>query len=70
MVLWTYLSFQFQMNRKELEISEFEMHLKKFFLCSNHNDAITSAKTRGLKMGMDFRGQVGKRVKKMFFFLV
>ena len=34
MVLWTYLSFQFQMNRKELEISEFKMHLKKFFVCA------------------------------------
>ena len=34
MVLWTYLSFQFQMNREELEISEFEMHLKKFFVCA------------------------------------
>ena len=34
--VWTYLSSQFQMNKKELEICEFEMHLKKFF-CLHSN---------------------------------
>ena len=27
---WAYLSFQFQMNKNEVEICEFEMYLKKF----------------------------------------
>ena len=29
--VWTYLSFQFQVSKKEKEICEFEMDLKKFF---------------------------------------
>ena len=29
---WTYLSFQFQMNKNEIEICEFEMHLENFFV--------------------------------------
>ena len=29
-----YLSFQFQVNKKEIEIYKFEMHLKKFLLQS------------------------------------
>ena len=29
--VWAYLSFQFQMNKNEVEICEFEMHLKKIF---------------------------------------
>ena len=32
--VWKYLSFQFQVNKKEIEICEFEMHLKKFFVCA------------------------------------
>ena len=28
--VWTYLSFQFEMNKKERVIFEFEMSLKKF----------------------------------------
>ena len=28
---WTFLSFQFQMNKNEVEICEFEMHLDNFF---------------------------------------
>ena len=28
---WTYLSFQFQMNKNEIEMCEFEMHLENFF---------------------------------------
>ena len=28
----TYISFQFQMNRNEVEICEFEMHLNKLFV--------------------------------------
>ena len=31
---WTYLSFQFQMNKEEIEICEIEMHLKKLFVCA------------------------------------
>ena len=32
--LRTYLSFQFQMSKKEREICEFEMDLKNFFVCA------------------------------------
>ena len=32
--VWKYLSFQFQMNKKEIEICQIEMHLKKFFVCA------------------------------------
>ena len=31
--VWTYLSFQFQVTKNEIEICEFEMHLKNFFVC-------------------------------------
>ena len=32
----TYISFQFQMNKNEIEICQFEMHLENFFcLLSN-----------------------------------
>ena len=31
---WAYLSFQFQMNKNEVEICEFEMYLKKIFVCA------------------------------------
>ena len=27
---WTYLSFEFQMNKNEIEICQFEIHLKNF----------------------------------------
>ena len=30
--VWTYLSFQFQISKKEREICEFEMNFKKYFL--------------------------------------
>ena len=29
---WTYLSLQFQMNKNEIEMFEFEMHLENFFV--------------------------------------
>ena len=32
--VWKYLSFQFKMNKKEIEICQIEMHLKKFFVCA------------------------------------
>ena len=32
---YMYSSFQFQMNKNEIEIYELEMHLKNFCLCSN-----------------------------------
>ena len=33
---WTYISFQFQMNKDEIEICQFEMHMENFFsLLSN-----------------------------------
>ena len=30
--VWTYLSFQFQINKKELAMCKFEMHIQEFFL--------------------------------------
>ena len=57
------------MSKKEREICEFGMHfLEVFFCCCSNlsNDDIIS-KRSGLKMGMDFRGQVWKRVWKMTF---
>ena len=32
--VWTYLSFQFQMSKKEREICEFEMDFKNFWICA------------------------------------
>ena len=32
--VWTYLSFQFQMSKKERETWEFEMDLNNFFVCA------------------------------------
>ena len=32
--VWMYLLFQFQMKKNEMEICEFEMHLKRFFVCA------------------------------------
>ena len=32
--VWTYLLFQFQKSKKEVEKCEFEMHLTNFFLCT------------------------------------
>ena len=67
--VWTYLSFPFQMSKKEREICEYGMHfLEVFFCCCSNlsNDDIIS-KRSGLKMGMDFRGQVWKRVWKITF---
>ena len=57
------------MSKKEREICEYGMHfLEVFFCCCSNlsNDDIIS-KRSGLKMGMDFRGQVLKRVWKMTF---
>ena len=73
-------SFQFQMNKKESVMCEFEMDFKKSFCCGFNlsNDDIISVSCQclccvlwpppGLKTGMDFRGQVWKRVWKMKFF--
>ena len=48
--VWTYLSFQFQVGKKEGEMCEFEMDLKNFCLCTNlSNDNIISAERPGLK---------------------
>ena len=38
-----YLSFQFQMRKKEREICEFEMDLNIFLVCALSNDNIISA---------------------------
>ena len=69
------------MNRKESVICEFEMDFKKSFCCTFNlsNDDIISVSCQclccvlwpppGLKTGMDFRGQVWKRVRKMTFFV-
>ena len=32
--VWTYLSFQFKMSKKEREISKLEMDLKNVFVCA------------------------------------
>ena len=32
--VWTHLSFQFQMSKKEREICEFKMDLNNFFVCA------------------------------------
>ena len=32
-IIWTYLSCQFQMNKNEIEICDFELHLKIFLVC-------------------------------------
>ena len=56
-------------RKRVREICEFGMHfLEVFFCCCSNlsNDDIIS-KRSGLKMGMDFRGQVWKRVWKMTF---
>ena len=57
------------MSKKEREIYQSEMDFKKSFCyCSNlSKDDIISYKPV-LRMGMDFRGQVWKRVWKMIFF--
>ena len=48
------------MNKKEVEIYEFELHLEIFFVCalslSNHD--VIFALRPGLKTGMDFGGLV------------
>ena len=62
--VWTYLSFPFQRSKKEREICEFGMQFLEVFFCCCSN---LSNERSGLKMGMDFRGQVWKRVWKMTF---
>ena len=69
------------MNKKESVTCEFEMDFKKSFCCTFNlsNDDIISVSCQclccvlwpppGLKTGMDFRGQVWKRVRKMTFFV-
>ena len=57
--VWTYLSFQFQMKRKEREICEIEMHFKKSF-CSRSNRSrwhnfYKERGRPGLQTGVDFR---------------
>ena len=57
--VWTYLSFQFQMKKKEREICETEMHFKRSF-CSRSNlsrwhNFCKERGRPGLKTGMDFR---------------
>ena len=37
----SYLSFQFQMNKNEVEIYEFEMHSKNFFVCTLNLSTMT-----------------------------
>ena len=41
--VWTLLSFQFQISKKEREISEFEMDLNNFCVCALLNDNIIYA---------------------------
>ena len=67
--VWTYLSFQLQMNQKERVISEFEMDFKKSFCLSFtlkrwlHFYIYTRSET-----GMDLRDRVWKHVWKIAFF--
>ena len=61
--VWTQLSFQFQMNKKEKVICEFEMNFKKSFCLRsklNEDDKISSRPA--LKRGMDLVGRNWKRV--------
>ena len=62
-----FLSFQFQMNKNEVEICEFEKYLKKIFVCSLIYEMMTKFLPEGQvrKTGMGFRGLVWKRVWKM-----
>ena len=39
--VWTYLLFQFQVNKNEIETCEFEMHLKNFFVCAPIQEMMT-----------------------------
>ena len=57
----TYLQLQFQMNKDEIEIGEFEMHLKNFSVCA----LIWVMMTKFL-----LKGQIWKRVWKTIFFFV
>ena len=58
--VWTYLSFQ--LSKKEREICEFEMDVKKsFWCCANLNNFLQAR----YENGRGFLGQVGKRVWKM-----
>ena len=66
-IVWTYLSFQFQMSKKEREICEFEK-ICEYLRSKLSNDNIISALRPGLKTGMEFRGLVWKRVCKITFF--
>ena len=61
---------EFQMNKNEIEICEFEMRLNTFFVCALiwvtlwHNFCLKARR----KTGMDFRGLVWKRVWKITCF--
>ena len=70
--VWKYLSFQFQMSKKESDICEFEMDFWKYFCLRSNlsNNGRISALRPGLKTGMDFRALVWKRVWKMTLFFV
>jgi len=37
-IVWAYMSFQFQMNKKERLIYEFEVNFKKSFICHSNLD--------------------------------
>ena len=56
------LSFQFQMNKKESVIYEFEMAIKKSFCCgfmmTFYVVVFCERPPPGLKTGRDFRGRV------------
>ena len=68
--IWTYLSFQFRMSKKEREICELEMDSIDFFCLRSNvsNDDIISTWRPGLKSGMGFSGLVWKRKRKSTFF--
>ena len=56
----TFLSFQFQISKKEKGKCEFEMDLENFFCLRPNlsNDNIIPGLRPGLKTGMDLRGLV------------
>ena len=67
--VWTYLSFQLQMNHKETVISEFEMYLKKSFCFSSTLKMMTSfVHIYQVWNGYGFRDRVWKQVWKITFF--
>ena len=54
---WTYLSFQFQMNKNEIEMCEFEMYLENFLFCF---------RSKGTRPNIGRQPDHGKRTRLIF----